>query len=70
MPVPISAWAIGPQSPAWVSCRSCNSSPTDGPCRSFREVANMNAWIDLGIGILSWLGVLAFIGAMIAHAIG
>jgi hypothetical protein len=30
----------------------------------------MYAWIDLGIGVLAWLGALAFIGAIIAQVIG
>jgi hypothetical protein len=30
----------------------------------------MYPWIDLLIGILSWMGVFAFIGMMVAGAIG
>ena len=45
-------------------------SPIPAAQTSFRSGGTMYPWIDLLIGIFTWLGLFAFTGAMLAGVIG
>ena len=45
-------------------------SPIPAAQTSFRSGGTMYPWIDLLIGIITWLGLFAFTGAMLAGVIG